>query len=90
MTYPSSPQIVAGTRTLMIALQVLEQQSPSDRLPNVAPLAAFWAKTSEAAELVSGGLAAYAPLGTTLPAAEPPHTVNQVPGFGAGTSNCSH
>ena len=33
MTYPDSPQVVVGTRTLMIALAELEQSTQAGRLP---------------------------------------------------------
>ena len=33
MTYPDSPQVAVGTRTLMIALTELEQSSQAGRLP---------------------------------------------------------
>jgi hypothetical protein len=88
MTYPVSPQVVAGTRTLMIALQVLEQQGLSTRLPDVQAGQPLWCRSADAATLVSGGLAAYAPAGTTL-RPEPPFTVAQTPGFGAGTTNAT-
>jgi hypothetical protein len=88
MTSPS-PAVVVGTRTLMIALVTLEQQTRSARLPNVAPTQPFWARTDQAAGLVAAGLAAYAPSGTQL-RAEPVLTVSEVPGLAAGTSNASH
>lgn len=75
---------------LMIALQVLAQQWLADRLPSVPQGSAVWADSTQAAELVSGGLAAYVSTGTTQPPPEPPYTVNQVPGFAQGTSNASH
>ncbi len=81
--------IVNGTRTLLIASQRLEQSSWAGRLPDVQAGSAFWAATTDAVGLVSGGLASYAPDNTPLPRAEPAHTVNGVEGFGAGTSNSS-
>ena len=88
MTYPDSPQVVSGTRTLLVALAELEQSTWSGRLPNVAPGSPFWSRSDRAAGLVQAGLAAYAPAGTQL-RPEPPLTVGQVPGFAAGTSNAS-
>lgn len=90
MTYPDSPQVVVGQRTLMIALVELEQSAWSGRLPDVAPGSPFWSRSDRAAGLVSAGLAAYAPAGTPQPPAEPPFTVTQSPGFARGTSNASH
>jgi hypothetical protein len=89
MTYPDSPQIVTGTRTMLIALVTLEQSTRAGRLPDVAPGSPFWARTDQAVGLVAGGLAAYAPAGTQL-RPEPPGTVSSTPGLGAATSNCSH
>jgi hypothetical protein len=51
---------------------------------------AFWASSREAPGLVAGGQAEYAPEGTVAPPAEPAWTAHGIPGFGAGTSNCSH
>jgi hypothetical protein len=73
---------------LMIAQARLQQSDQSGRLPDVPAGAAFWARSADAAGLVAGGLAAYAPPGTQL-RAEPPRTVNQIPGFAVGTSNAS-
>jgi hypothetical protein len=92
MTYPDSPQVVAGTRVLMIALVELEQAGLGGRLPEVAAGQPFWAWSGEwldqASELVAAGLAAYAPADTQL-RAEPPLTAHGSPGFGAATSNTS-
>jgi hypothetical protein len=88
MTYPDSPQVVVGQRTLMIALRELEQSARSGRLPEVLAGQPFWARAADAAWLVAAGLAAYAPAGTQL-RPEPPYTVSEVPGFARGTSNAS-
>lgn len=88
MTYPDSPQVTVGTRTLMIALRELEQSTRSGRLPEVATGEAFWARTDQAADLVAAGLAAHTPARTQL-RPEPPFTVSDVPGFARGTSNAS-
>ena len=87
MTSPSH-QVVVGTRTLMIALVQLEQQTRSLRLPDVAPGSPCWARTDRAAGLVQAGLPAFALTGTQL-RPEPPYKVSEVPGFAAGTSNAS-
>jgi hypothetical protein len=89
MTYPDSPQVVVGTRTLMIALVELEQSGWAGRLPEVKAGQPFWARTSQAAELVAAGLAAYAPAGTQLPPPEPPYTAHGIPGFARATTNSS-
>jgi hypothetical protein len=89
MSYPSSPQVVMGSRTLMIALAPLEQSGLSGRLPNVPPGAAVWVATSQAAGLAAASLAAYAPSGTPLPPWEPAHCVHGIPGFAAATTNSS-
>lgn len=86
MTYPSTPQEVVGTRTLLVALTELEQSTQSGRLPEVQAGEVFWARTDQAAELVASGLAAYAPSGTQL-RPEPPWTVSMTPGLTRGTSN---
>ena len=88
MTYPDSPQVVVGTRTLLVAMVELKQSTQSGRLPEVAAGQPFWAVTRDTAGLVAAGLAAYAPTGTQL-RPEPPFTVNQVPGLARGTSNPS-
>jgi hypothetical protein len=44
MTYPDSPQVVVGTRTLMIALTELEQSPQAGRLPEVAAGLAAYAR----------------------------------------------
>jgi hypothetical protein len=88
MTYPDSPQVVSGNRTLLVAVVELEQSGWAGRLPEVKAGSAFWAHTDQAADLVAGGMAAYAPAGTQL-RAEPPWTVAEVPGLARGTSNAS-
>jgi hypothetical protein len=88
MAYPDSPEVVVGTRTLLIALRELEQSTRSGRLPEVRAGHPFWARSKDAAGLVAAGLAAYAPAGTQL-RPEPPYTVSEVPGLAAGTSNAS-
>ena len=88
MTYPDSPQVAVGTRTLLVALMELEQAGWAGRLPEVQAGSPFWARTDQSAELVAGGLAAYAPSGTQL-RPEPPHTAHGTPGVAAGTSNAS-
>ena len=89
MTYPSTPQVVVGLRTLLVALVELEQSGWAGRLPEVMPGSALWARTDQAAELAAAGLAAYAPATTPLPPWEPSHTAHQTPGVGAATSNCT-
>ena len=88
MTCPSTPQVVVGTRTLLVAMVELKQSTQSGRLPEVAAGQPFWAVTRDAAGLVAAGLAAYAPTGTQL-RPEPPFTVNQVPGLARDSSNPS-
>jgi hypothetical protein len=88
MAYPDSPQVVVGTRTLLVALVELEQSGWAGRLPEVTAGNPFWARTDQAAELVAAGLGAYAPSGTQL-RPEPPLTAHGSPGFGAATSNCT-
>jgi hypothetical protein len=88
MTYPDSPQMIVGTRTLMIALRELEQSTRAGRLPEVLAGHPFWARSRDAAGLVAAGLAVYAPTGTQL-RPEPPYTVSEVPGFARRTSNAS-
>ena len=88
MTYPDSPQVVVGTRTLLIALVELEQSTQAGRLPEVQAGEVFWARTDQAAELVAAGLAACAPAGTQC-RPEPPFTVAMTPGFARATSNSS-
>jgi hypothetical protein len=85
MTYPP------GIPVLMTALAELFQATWSGRLPNVAPGQAFWAKDTDVAQLIAGGLARLWQAGDpAAPPPEPPHTVNSVPGLAAGTSNASH
>ena len=88
MAYPDSPQVVVGTRTLLVALVELEQSSQAERLPEVQAGEVFWARTDQAAELAAAGLAAYAPSGTQL-RPEPPWTVSMTPGLARGTSTAS-
>lgn len=76
--------------TLMIALAELSQSAWSGRLPNVSTGEAFWASSRDVPSLVSAGLAELAPEGTVAPPPEPRYTAWGSPGFGAGTSNCSH
>jgi hypothetical protein len=91
MTYPASPQIVVGTRTLMIAQRRLRQDTISQRLADVQPGQPFYARTDRAAGLVEANLAAYAPTGTPPPPPpEPPWTVSGTVGAAFGTSNASH
>lgn len=75
---------------LMISLVPLRQQSLAGPLPNVPANTAFWAQDYQVDSLITGGLAVEAPPGTVAPPAEPPYTVNGVPGLAAGTSNASH
>lgn len=74
----------------MIADQVLYQSCQGGRMPDVQPGAPFWAMARDVPGLLSGGQAHLAPPGTPMPPVEPAWTANQLPGFGAGTSNCSH
>ena len=76
---------------LMIALVPLRQQCMSGPLPPVAVNQAFWADDTQVESLIAGGLAIEAPANySPVPPAEPPYTVNSVPGLAAGTSNASH
>ena len=70
-TRPDTPQVVTGTRTLMIALVELEQSTRAGRLPNVAPESPLWVRSADGAGLAAAPLAAYAPAGTQL-CPEPP------------------
>lgn len=80
--------MVTGTRTLIIALARLSQQTSSGRPPDVPAGSPFWARSTDAAGLVVAGLAAYAPAGTTLRPSQP-WSVRGVPGSARGTSNAS-
>ena len=85
MTYPDSPQIVVGTRTLMIALAAeLEQSTQSGRLPEVLVGQPFWARTDQAAELVA---AAWRRMRPPAPRTRPGPPTDA--GFARGTSNAS-
>ncbi len=86
MGFPAGPWIPV----LMIAEAELSQSSWAGRLPDVAIGAAFWASSRDAPGLAAAGLASYAPEGTVAPPVEPRWTAWGSPGFGAGTSNCSH
>jgi hypothetical protein len=74
----------------MIATVKLYQQCNAGPLPVIAPGQVFWADGIDAPGLVAGGLALIAPPDTPAPPAEPPYTVNGVPGLGAATANSSH
>lgn len=86
MGFPLQPNVPV----LMVALTDLYQATWSGRLPNVSNGEAFWASVYEAPSLAASGLAKYAPDGTVAPPPEPEYTAHGSPGFGAGTSNCSH
>lgn len=86
MGFPVGP----WTQVLMVALQPLSQAAWSGRLPDVTAGEAFWASTRDSASLIAAGLAEVAPAGTAAPPAEPAWTAYGSPGFGAGTSNCTH
>ena len=75
---------------LMVSVVELKQWSLAGPLPNIPPNTPFWAQDTQQQMLISSGLAVLAPPNTTAPPAEPPHTVNGVPGLGAGTSNSSY
>lgn len=80
----------ANTPVLLVALQPLTQSAWSGPLPDVSAGDPFWASSREAPTLVADGYAEYPPPGTVAPPPEPAWTVRGTPGFGAGTSNCSH
>jgi hypothetical protein len=86
MGFPLPPNVPQ----LMIALQPLSRATWAGRLPPVTTGEAFWASLRDAPSLVSSGLAEYAPPDTVAPPIEPAWTAHGQPGFGAGTSNCSH
>lgn len=74
---------------LMIASRPLKRWSQAGPCPPVKTGDVFWATNYQAPLLAGGGLATYAPDGTPEPPAEPPLTVNWVPGLAAGVSNAS-
>jgi hypothetical protein len=86
MGFPLEP----NRPVLLVALQPLTQQAWSEKLANIAIGEAFWASSREAPGLVANEQAEYAPEGTIAPPVEPAWTAHGIPGFGAGTSNCSH
>lgn len=90
MTYPDSPQVTADTRVVMIALARIGAEDQAERLADIQAGQAFWARSTDAPYLISSGLAAYAPAGTSWPSAEPPWTARGVAGLGRGTTNSSH
>jgi hypothetical protein len=49
MAYPDSPQVVVGTRTLLVALVELEQSTQAGRSSEVQAGSPFWAATRDAA-----------------------------------------
>lgn len=75
---------------LMVSLQPLSRSSWAGQLTPVAANEAFWAMSRDAPGLVADGQAVYAPPDTVAPPIEPAWTAHGSPGFGAGTSNCSH
>jgi hypothetical protein len=87
MTYPSSPQVISGDRTLLIALVRLPTGDAAEQLGFVEPGPPFWVRSRQAAQIVASGTAAYAGAGTPLPPAEPPWTVRGMAGFARGTTN---
>jgi hypothetical protein len=78
-----------GNPVLMIALRPLKRWSQAGPCPPVPLNGIFWATAYQAPLLAQGGLASYAPPNTPEPPAEPPLTVNMVPGLAAGVSNAS-
>ena len=86
MGFPVGPYVPQ----LMIAEAALYQAAWSGRLPDVAVGDVFWASSRDAPGLAAAGLASYAPPGTPAPPVEPQWTAHGQPGFGAGTSNCTH
>lgn len=74
----------------MIATTQLAQNTAGGSSILTAPGSAFWCESRRAATLAATGQASYAPDGTPLPPAAPPHTIRGQPGFGAGASNSSH
>jgi len=88
-SYPGSPQIVAGDRTLLVAVTQIGLEDQAERFGSISPGTPFWVRSRRAAQIVSSGRAAYAPASTPLPPAEPPWTVRGQPGFARGTTNAS-
>ena len=86
MGFPVGPWLPV----LMVSLQPLSQSSWAGQLPPVASGEVFWASSRDAPGLVADGQAIYAPPGTVAPPVEPQWTAHGTPGFGAGTSNCTH
>lgn len=86
MGFPVGPWIPV----LMVSLKPLSQSSWAGQLTPIAANQVFWAMTRDAPGLVANGQAVYAPPGTIAPSPEPRYTAHGSPGFGAGTSNCSH
>jgi hypothetical protein len=73
---------------LMTAIVPLRQDTAAGYLGVVAPGTVFWASARDAPNLLSGSQAIIGPPGASA-APEPPLTVNQSPGLGAGTSNAT-
>jgi hypothetical protein len=86
MGFPLPPNVPV----LLIALQPLTQSAWSGRLANVTVGEPFWASSREAPGLIAAGQAEIAPPDTVAPPPEPAWTAHGIPGFGDGTSNCSH
>lgn len=83
--------IAPSTPVLMTALRDLKQYSQAGLLPPVASGHVFWANSRQVQLLTQGGLARIWQTGDPpAPPAEPPWTVNWIPGIGKGTTNCSH
>lgn len=83
--------IPPSTPVLMTALMPLKQWTQAGRLPNVAAGQAFWARSTQVQVLENAGQARLWQAGDPpAPPAEPPRTVNWVPGLATGTSNSSH
>jgi hypothetical protein len=88
MAFPvTSPD---GRQTLMIALTPLDRQAQTGPFPKIPQNGVFWARTDQAAGLVAGNLASYAPEDTPRPPSQPPWTVAGQPGFAFGAGNASH
>jgi hypothetical protein len=85
MTFPPPP----APPVLMVALVPLKRWSQAGPCPPVPVNGIFWATAYQAPLLASGNLAVIAPPNTPEPPAEPPLTVNMVPGLAAGVSNAS-
>ena len=69
----------------------LYQNLPAGRLPDIGIGEAFWASSLDAPNLVSAGMARPWQAGDPpAPPVEPAWTAHGIPGFGSGTSNCSH